>query len=397
MKSFEKANEEATKAFHNEALDVRDRVLAAKLRVQSRLLLSLENPSLSSQPCRLYLEELHGVPSIVNDFKCGLFSRFKQEKRLELVLSISAINFVVFNFLKSFTKGPVNLYDWPILKSGDWTYSPLIPDDTICNKLQDANIAIPNLEPLFSYAVNGDGVITPAFAVRENETTCADRDIWSIRQVLPKTGTYDVENKRFYTPTSTFNSDECFLVLFDSSTRVMDAIMAIYDVEFNTLVPTTDGVALMSYEASASTEAKIAFYENENGKIKNTGTMGAKLYMNNALITVTNKYQVVAIEKSGHLFRVYGKDGKLIQEFELYGGERESCVCIAFNFITEELVFVSRVESWYFLSTYEPEIGTRRHNVRLSLFGKKESNLRLTTHCRGPMVLVSRKYALHIQ
>ena len=113
--------------------------------------------------------------------------------------------------------------------------------------------------------------------------------------------------------------------------------------------------------------------------------------------TVTDKYQVVAIEQSGHRIHVYEKNGQLIREFELYGGERESCVCIAFNFTTKELVFVSRVESWYFLSAYEPETGKRRHNVRLSLFGEKESNLCLTTHCSGPMVLVSDEHALHIQ
>ena len=266
--------------------------------------------------------------------------------------------------------------------------------------------ALPILEALTyrqsrNVVVNGDAVIIPGLAVSEKRTTCVltDHDIWSIHKVLPKTDNDGVvKNEMSHTPSARFAfSDYCFLVLFDSSKRIMDAIMADYNVESNTLVPTTDGVAVMSYEASVSNEAKIAFYENENGQIKNTGMMRAKLCMNNALITVTSKYQVVAIEQSGHRIRVYENNGQLIREFELYGGERESCVCIAFNFITKELVFVSRVESWYFLSTYEPETGKRRHNVRLSLFNKKDRNLRLTTHCNGPMVLVSRKYALHLQ
>ena len=64
MKLFEEANTKATEAFHNEALSLEDRILAAKLCVQSRLLLSLDNPSLASQSCRLYLEELHGLAPI---------------------------------------------------------------------------------------------------------------------------------------------------------------------------------------------------------------------------------------------------------------------------------------------------------------------------------------------
>ena len=148
MKLFEEANTKATEAFHNEALGVKDRILAAKLRVQSRLLLSLENPSLASQSCRLYLEELHGLAPIVKDF-CnyleGKTSFFNKEKRRELVLSVSAINLAVFKFLESFTKGPINLYDWPNLTSDDWTYNPLIPDKTICVELQNAGFENPNL------------------------------------------------------------------------------------------------------------------------------------------------------------------------------------------------------------------------------------------------------------
>lgn len=149
MKLFEEANTKATEAFHNAALSIEDRILAAKLRVQSRLLLSLENPSLASQPCRLYLEELHSLAPIVKDFRNylegGMASFFNQEKRRELVLSVSAINLVVFKFLKSFTKGPVNLYDWPNLTSDDWTYNPLIPDKTVCVELQNAGFENPNL------------------------------------------------------------------------------------------------------------------------------------------------------------------------------------------------------------------------------------------------------------
>ena len=146
---FKEANTKATEAFHNEALSVDDRILAAKLRVQSRLLLSLENPSLASQSCRLYLEELHGLAPIVKDFRSylegGMASVFNKEKRRELVLSVSAINLVVFKFLKSFTKGPVNLYDWPTITSDDWTYNPLIPDKTVCVELKSAAIEFPNL------------------------------------------------------------------------------------------------------------------------------------------------------------------------------------------------------------------------------------------------------------
>ena len=146
---FKEANTKATEAFHNEALSLEDRILAAKLRVQSRLLSSLDNPSLASQSCRLYLEELHGLAPIVNDFRSylegGMSSVFNTKKRRQLVLSVFVINLVVFKFLKSFTNGPVNLYNWPNITSDDWTYNPLIPDKTINVELQNAGFKNPNL------------------------------------------------------------------------------------------------------------------------------------------------------------------------------------------------------------------------------------------------------------
>ena len=87
----------------------------------------------------------------------------------------------------------------------------------------------------------------------------------------------------------------------------------------------------------------------------------------------------------------------------LYGGKRESCVSIAFNYLTEELVCVSQVGSWFYLSTYELDTGVRRHKARLTLFGEcskfrwYSGHPKLTANCNGPVVVVSEEYALRLQ
>ena len=116
---------------------------------------------------------------------------------------------------------------------------------------------------------------------------------------------------------------------------------------------------------------------------------------------------MVVVEKRGFRVRVYEKDGRVIRKFELYGGKDESCVSIAFNYLTEEVVFVTLVGSWFFLSTYLIESGKRRHCTRLTLFGKIkpehapwvwiERAPHITSHCAGHMALVSEKYILYIQ
>ena len=428
MELLKSANTKATEAFHNQALSVEDRVLAAKLRVQSRLLLSLENPSLAWQPCRFYLEELHGVPTIVevfrNDVEGGMLSFLKREKRHELVLSVSAMNFVVLNFLKNFTKIPVNLCDWPTLQSSDWTYNPLIPSKQICAELQSAGIECPNLAVVKAFGRCPDWRNVAVKSNRDLIGGCREPD--SNVVVFNEFTTDGIKRSAIYGHGITsvhllflaVDIDDNIYVLSDQNCTGLgsislvpqDGLLSVFDSKEelaeqikighcwrnNIVAPSLDGFALMTYNAHLCINAEVTFYKRIEGKIQRTFSFQIKL-SEHSLIAVTNKYQVVAVKQSGYLVRIFGeKHGKLIRKFELYGRERESCVSITFNFLTEELVFVSIVGSCYFLSTYELETGKRRQNVRLPLFND-EKDVHLTTHCSGPMALVSSNYVLYLQ
>ena len=429
---FKEANTKATEAFHNEALSIDDRILAAKIRVQSRLLSSLENPSLASQPCRLYLEELHGLAPIVKDFRKhlegGMVSVFNSEKRRELVLSVSAINLVVFKFLKSFTKDPVNLYDWPNLTSDDWAYNPLIPDKTICIELQSAGIEFPNLfvcEKLVRHiAISSEGCLIGisskhlvkhtainnetlkvrgesappsmrlrSLAIGSSDITYLLLDLDHLPGSVGLTVPYyvDAVNANDY-----FNRNAPFRPTAFGETCPQD---------FPDLKSTPDGFALVRKDG------EVIYYKNNQGAIERTCSFQIRLWLE-SLTTVTSKYQLVAAEMCGYHVRVYKEDGQLIREFELYGGKDESCVSIAFNYLTEEVVFVSHVGRWFYLSTYELETGKLRHKARLTLFGECSKSQfsgipflnsqvvgypELTAHCNGPMAVVAEEYALRLQ
>ena len=432
MKLFENANTEATKAFHNEALSLEDRVLATKLRVQSRLLLSLENPSLANQPCRLYLEELHGLSSIVemfhNELEGGMLSFLNKEKRHELVLSVSAINVVVFNFLKIFTKARISLYEWPNLKRGP--YNPLILEKTICVELQNFGVEIPGLYPdiygmIRSVTVNEDGHLFLG--------TRSSIDSIHIQKVtINEVKTVEFSYLRSFRYRHVFEvaidsydnmyvlADECCSASETFSLDPRPSSLYAFDSEgvrtgycrpgfcrrHKALAPTPDGFVIVSNNTSACTD-EVAFYQNNGGKIQRTSGFQSKMWKR-LLITVTSKYQVIVVEKRGFRVRVYEKDGRVIREFELYGGKDESCFSVAFNHLTEEVVFVTRVGNWYFLSSYVIESGERRHCTRLTLFDKiKPEDLQryfrvpeaphLTSHWKGPMALVSEEYILYIQ
>ena len=99
--SFEKSNTKATEAFSNEALNTVDRIMATKLRVISRILESLQDSDAAAATCKMYLEKLHRMPAVRKMFsvqlKGGMKSRFNKAKRLENVMSITMINFILFN------------------------------------------------------------------------------------------------------------------------------------------------------------------------------------------------------------------------------------------------------------------------------------------------------------
>ena len=439
---FKKANTKATEAFHNEALSVDDRILAAKLRVQSRLLLSLENPSLASQSCRLYLEELHGLAPIVKDFRSylegGMASVFNKEKRRELVLSVSAVNLVVFKFLKSFSKGPVNLYDWPNITSDDWTYNPLIPDKTVCVELQNARFENSNLFvfkeispklPLGysrSCVVNSEGNIIGICPFRINKLVEIKRNTV---QVYPITTNYVTGHEPVPAWSGlTIDSSDITYLLFITHGSVSLTILEPIEISLEVIdlkglsdtrrhsteldgdyffrhghmvSATPDGFAVVSMNHKGTYQ--VIFHKSNQGEVERTYSFEISLW-DSSLTTVTNRYQLVAAEECGYHVRVYEKDGQLIREFELYEGKRESCVSIAFSNLTEELVCVSRVGSWFYLSTYNLDTGVRRHKARLTLFGEWSKSdrhyyqhPRLTAHCNGPMVVVSEEYALRLQ
>ena len=186
MTRFNDAYTKATEVFNNQSLSLQDRIMAAKLRIQSALLLCIEKPDLANI-CKSYLKDLHDLPPIVEifryDLEGGVLSTFNQAERHELFQSVSMINFTLFRFLNCFTKELVNVYDWPMIESDAWMYNPLIPDETVLKELQQAEIEVPNLvlfKPLEHQlmgidpklvAVNSDGDLI-LFRQRANPDVC---------------------------------------------------------------------------------------------------------------------------------------------------------------------------------------------------------------------------------
>ena len=118
---FEEARKTATHAFWNEALSIKDRIFAAKLRVCSEILECLECPETAITGCASFLHDLHSLPAIREIFSVhlngGIKSRLNKEERVDNVKSVMMINYALYQFNFRFNRksviwsGEINLVD----------------------------------------------------------------------------------------------------------------------------------------------------------------------------------------------------------------------------------------------------------------------------------------------
>ena len=450
MECFKNAHTRATDEFFNEALSLQDRVIAAKLRIQSRLLLSLENPD-SAMVCKeVYLKDLHGIPAVAEiiryDVEGGLLANFNKAERHELFQSICMINFVLFRFLNRFTEKRMNVYDWPLIESEAWMYNPLIPDVEVLTEIQQAEIDVPNLvlfKPIQSRIVGidpklvtinseGDLILFRQQTDPELRVTCEllkvsgnDVKLFHTLPDLTLVSYLAVDDADFvyvfadnvesgvpagylmydvlvFDPKGSFDRSYKRFVLIDGSIVLsptpQDCEVALC-IPDKVLSKTRNGQEEVNIRNEKKIQGEVKLEGKIPGQLNTQGRILVEIKMwESTLATITtNKHDVVAIEQYGHLVRVFNKDGRFVREFELHEGDREACVGITFNSVTNELVVVSRVENGYFLSTYLPETGKRRHNVRLAHVSEDCQEIQLTSHCRGSMALITKDNVLYLQ
>ena len=128
-KRFERAREEATHAFCNEALSIQDRILAAKLRVVSEILECLDSPDTAVTSCLLFLKKFHDLSAVRQIFTVylggGVKSILGKTERVENVKSIMMINYVLCQFVRNFSSKNYFEFNWPIIQLNDRTFNPI--------------------------------------------------------------------------------------------------------------------------------------------------------------------------------------------------------------------------------------------------------------------------------
>ena len=245
--SFKAAREKATEAFSNTALSTEDRILAAKLRVTSRILESLDNPDAAAVACKVHLEELHDMPAVKKifsvQFEGGVKSLFYKTWRTENVKSVFVINFVLYNFIKKFTTKTayLDLFNWPQIDLKEISMHPMLltAENDIIKEMEESGVQAPNVISIarssfpFAFAIN----------IKKGEIIA-----WRKASVVLINSRGDVQ-------------DFCHLPKEDTETRGFDECAMAIDGEDNVYIVT------MSKQTHNGYCYKLFVYDT-NGKIK---------------------------------------------------------------------------------------------------------------------------------
>jgi hypothetical protein len=142
---FKAAREEATRAFCNEDLKLSDRIMAAKIRVVSKILECLQDTKAATSGCMLFLKDLNHLPAIGETFSTyfkytsfsSLKSKFYKGARLENVKSVLSLNLAVSEFVAKFSGELPNVRNWPRinLSTENETIHPLLLDIDVVQQM----------------------------------------------------------------------------------------------------------------------------------------------------------------------------------------------------------------------------------------------------------------------
>ena len=367
LSSFKAAREEATRAFSNETLSTEDRILAAKLRVISRILESLDDPDAAAVACKVYLEELHDMPAVKKmfavQFKGGAKSRFYKTWRAENVKSVFLINFVLYNFLKKFTTKAayLDLFNWPQIDHKKISMHPMLltAENDIIKEIEESGVQAPNVISIarssFSYVfainikkgeiiawekpsvvlVNSKGDVQDFCRLPKEDTEASGFDVCAMAS--------DVEDNVYIVTMSkqTHNSYCYKLFVYDTNGKIkqqspLEFLNGSYIQQgsFNAAVNKDKNIII---SCKVLDERRIFVCDN-SGQLKYTFPVEYWI----EYLSISHKNEIITAKYEGDTVYIYTEEGELKQTFKVPEGHKV-LGGVAFDHINEKII----VCTWY--------------------------------------------------
>lgn len=413
---FKYARIKATEAFSNEALSIKDMILAAELRIVSQIFERLDNPEIAITGCLSVLKRLHSLPAIQEIFNVymngGVKSLINKSERVASIKSVMLLNYVVCKFISNFgSKYPVVLA-WPTIEITDRSFNPILhwqelsTRKCVRDELPQDPSRLKFTEELcyYDFAVNGYGdVVSVTFnsviaisktgkrkeiklpaAYRECEIVCQqiegvavdkNNNIYVVRWLKTHTVNGDEEISHvLYILDENYNVKREYKLGFFKAT-IIGGFLKIAINKNNDIV--------MSWAISEMKNSEV-FVCDDRGNLKHKFERDPCWLRS---LSISDKNEIILQSQDAREVHVYSEQGNLKSTIKL--PESHFIRDVAFHYVFGKIIVLTRFEKISsFLLCYTEEVELEN----TTYFCKVEERIRrITSHPSGPVVVVTEK------
>ena len=408
---FKDARKRATDAFCIESLSIQDRILAAKLRVVSEILESLESPETAITGCLSFLKKLHSLPAIKEIFTVylngGIKSILNKSERAENVKSVMLINYVLFHYVWKFSsRYCCSVFTWPTIQLADRGFRPILEWQEVLTRKSRGNEL--QIQPPNELLLHGP--VLPEYSVVNSHCDVVIKHSSSIK-VISKSGEVKAVKlpqprviKHYITGLAVDSNDNVY-VLRCLETRTENGDVKVYvlyvlDKSYNV----KHDWKLGFLQKTSRFWVRIAINKNDNIIMiidddpyvyvcDNTGKLKDKFKHDSGSLpslSISGQDEIMISSKGLEAVRIYSEEGDLKSTIKLPEGHE---VCgVTFHYAIGKIIVLTHVEEndSFFLLCYT-EAGEMETS---KLFGKRTTSEYfpvITSHPSGPVVVVKER------
>jgi hypothetical protein len=417
-KRFTDSRKRATDAFCNEALNIQDRIFAAKLRVVSEILECLDNPDTAATSCLLFLEKLHDLPAVREIFSVylggGVKSIFSKAERVENVKSVMMINYVLYQLVSKFSSKYYSALAWPTIQLSDRRFNPIFswqevstrkswgeeliqpPNETKLDKYIDPDNAVVNSrgEIVIWYGNNIEVIsrtVERKVAHQFSVPSVEDKEGKVIEQVIiglavdQENNVYVVLRCETTSQNGNVDSHAVLYILDEHCNRVKHKSELDFFPEHGTHLRI---LRLAINKNNNIVMAPIMSHDRHVYVCDHTGQLRYKFeHEKSALhhMSVSDNNEIILTSLHGNAVEIYTEEGNPKLKIELPAGHVVRGT--SFHFVIRKIIVLTKVSGSdsYFLHSYSE---TGQLETSTFCFNYSKGLARIKSHASGPVAIV---------
>ena len=341
---FKDARRRATDAFANEALKTADRILAMQYRVMSTILEKVDTPADAVAPCRVCVEDLHGLPAVQQYFTVeltkGLRALFERDERRKIIAEVWHVNFVIYSTTLMVCFGNKEQPKLPCVIMGQGKVDPL-RDERVAKVVRKQGMKHCCVTP-WSFGGKGEAehsrLRSPNGIVTNSSGQFIVGDKYEVK-IFDPTGEFiqhfSLPNQAEILDVATDTKDNMYVLVSGSVYKFSNTadLHHKFPVRRGFRLTVTSSKVLVLIRSVLSTKSSVDVYDTDGLFVCSfgEGTLRAKS------ITAANDGRVLLVDWLDFCVDIFSEDGHHLDKFLLQGYGYPK---IAFNILSEHVVIV---------------------------------------------------------